>query len=83
MNVKTTGRIADNSTYPWFTVKEFELFEYEVVITKKAPFDAVENIKSIHYTNTLSMTLSRGETTVTASASSMSAPSFATCPMVE
>ena len=31
-------------------------------------FDAVENIKSIHYTNTLSMTLSRGETTVTASA---------------
>lgn len=34
-------------------------------------FDAVENIKSIHYTNTLSMTLSRGETTVTASATAV------------
>ena len=34
-------------------------------------FDAVENIKSIHYTNNLSMTLSRGETTVTASAVAM------------
>lgn len=31
-------------------------------------FDAVENIKSIHYTNSLSLTLSRGETTVTANA---------------
>lgn len=31
-------------------------------------FDAVADIKSIHYTNSLSMTLSRGETTVTASA---------------
>ena len=49
--VKTTGRIADNSTYPWFTVKEFELFEYEVVITKKAPFDAVENINNTVITN--------------------------------
>lgn len=31
-------------------------------------FDAVENIKSIHYTNSLNMTLSRGETTVTTNA---------------
>lgn len=31
-------------------------------------FDAVQNIDSIHYINSLSMTLSRGETTVTANA---------------
>ena len=34
-------------------------------------FDAVANIKSIHYTNSLSMTLSRGETTVTTGATAI------------
>ena len=49
--VETAGKIADNSTYPWFTVKEFELYEYAVVITKKAPFDTVENITNTVITN--------------------------------
>ncbi len=39
--VATTGQYTDNSDYPWFTVKEFELYENIENIVMKAGFESI------------------------------------------
>lgn len=39
--VATTGKYTDNSDYPWFTVKEFELYENIENIVMKSGFESI------------------------------------------
>ena len=47
----TNRKVTDLSPFPWFTVREFEMYETTVNITKKAPFDKVTNITSTTINN--------------------------------
>lgn len=41
--IATTGTVTDNSEFPWFTAKEFELYQADVNITMKEGFESITN----------------------------------------
>jgi YD repeat-containing protein len=47
----TNRKITDLSPFPWFTLREFEMYETTTKITKKAPFDKVTNITNTTISN--------------------------------
>jgi hypothetical protein len=47
----TNRKVTDLSPFPWFTLREFEMYETTTKITKKAPFDKVTNITNTTISN--------------------------------
>lgn len=53
--VETTGKVADTSAYPWFTVKEFAIYNAEEVVQQKPGFESITSA------NILNLIKRRGE----------------------
>ncbi|MBR4161034.1 MAG: M60 family metallopeptidase [Bacteroidaceae bacterium] len=47
----TNRKVTDLSPFPWFTLREFEMYETTATITKKAPFDKVTTITNTTISN--------------------------------